>query len=120
MYKAQKVQKYALNLQLQALQNLTNDDGVENLNLSSFLLAVPNDYKKLFFLLNFSGAGLYPCLALLNHSCDPSFMRCNKGNEVICVASKVKGSRFCNFKHVFLTFWALYLLLFDLETIGVN
>ena len=36
-----------------------------------------------------SGAGLYPCLALLNHSCDPSFMRCNKGNEVICVASKV-------------------------------
>ena len=34
------------------------------------------------------GAGLYPCLALLNHSCDPSFMRANKGNEVICVASK--------------------------------
>ena len=34
------------------------------------------------------GAGLYPCLALVNHSCDPSFMRCNKGNEVICVASK--------------------------------
>ena len=34
------------------------------------------------------GAGLYPCLALVNHSCDPSFMRCNKGNEVICVASR--------------------------------
>ena len=29
-YKAQKVQKYALNLQLQALQILTNDDEVEN------------------------------------------------------------------------------------------
>merc|ERR1719189_1523381 len=43
------------------------------------------------------GAGLYPCLALLNHSCDPSFMRCNKGNEVICVASKhiKKGQEIC-------------------------
>ena len=29
-YKAQKVQKYALNSQLQALQILTNDDEVEN------------------------------------------------------------------------------------------
>jgi hypothetical protein len=29
-YKAQKIQKYALNLQLQALQILTNDDEVEN------------------------------------------------------------------------------------------
>ena len=28
-YKAQKVHKYALNLQLQALQILTNDDEVE-------------------------------------------------------------------------------------------
>ena len=28
-YKAQKVQKYALNSQLQALQILTNDDEVE-------------------------------------------------------------------------------------------
>ena len=66
-------------------------------NLTSALL-VPNDYlQKLFFSLNFSGAGLYPCLALLNHSCDPSFMRCNKGNEVICVASKVTGSRFWEF-----------------------
>ena len=35
-YKAQKVQKYAL----QALQILTNDDEVENWRLSSFLLAV--------------------------------------------------------------------------------
>ena len=37
-YKAQKVQKYALNSQ--ALQILTNDDEVENWSLSSFLLAV--------------------------------------------------------------------------------
>jgi hypothetical protein len=29
-YKAQNVQKYALNSQLQALQILTNDDEVEN------------------------------------------------------------------------------------------
>ena len=39
-YKAQKVQKYALDSQLQALQILTNDDEVENWSLSSFLLAV--------------------------------------------------------------------------------
>ena len=39
-YEAQKVQKYALNSQLQALQILTNDDEVENVRLSSFLLAV--------------------------------------------------------------------------------
>ena len=39
-YKAQKVQKYALNSQLQALQILTNDDEVENWSLFSFLLAV--------------------------------------------------------------------------------
>ena len=39
-YKAQKVQKYAVNSQLQALQILTNDDEVENWSLSSFLLAV--------------------------------------------------------------------------------
>ncbi len=26
------------------------------------------------------GSAVYPSLALLNHSCDPSFMRCNKGN----------------------------------------
>ena len=30
LYRAQKVQKYALNSQLQALQILTNDDEVEN------------------------------------------------------------------------------------------
>ena len=41
-YKAQKVQKYALNWQLQTLQILTNDDEVENWSLSSFLLAVRN------------------------------------------------------------------------------
>lgn len=43
------------------------------------------------------GAGLYPCLALLNHGCEPSFMRCNKGNVVICVASKTikKGQEIC-------------------------
>ena len=39
-FKVQKVQKYALNSQLQALQILTNDDEVENWSLSSFLLAV--------------------------------------------------------------------------------
>ena len=39
-YKAEKVQKYALNSQLQALQILTNDDEFENWSLSSFLLAV--------------------------------------------------------------------------------
>ena len=41
-YKAQPVQKYALNSQLHALQILTNDDEVENWSLSSFRLAVPN------------------------------------------------------------------------------
>ena len=40
MCKAQKVQKYTLDSQLQALQILTNDDEVENWSLSSFLLAV--------------------------------------------------------------------------------
>ena len=30
LYKAQKVQKYALNSQLQALEILTNDDEIEN------------------------------------------------------------------------------------------
>ena len=35
-----KSQKYALNSQLQALQIFTNDDEVENLRLSSFLLAI--------------------------------------------------------------------------------
>lgn len=34
------------------------------------------------------GAAIYPTLALFNHGCDPSFMRCNNGNAVICVASK--------------------------------
>lgn len=34
------------------------------------------------------GAAMYPTLALFNHSCEPSFMRCNYGNSVICVASK--------------------------------
>ena len=38
MYKAKKVQ-YALNSQLQALQILTNHDEVENVHLTSFLLA---------------------------------------------------------------------------------
>ena len=40
MYKAQKVQKYALNSHLQALQILKNDDEVENWSLFSFFLAV--------------------------------------------------------------------------------
>ena len=34
------------------------------------------------------GAAIYPSLALFNHQCDPSFMRCNKGNSVICVSNK--------------------------------
>ena len=38
--KAQKVQKYALDSQLQALQILTNDDEVQNWSLSTLLLAV--------------------------------------------------------------------------------
>ena len=55
-YKAQKVQKYALNSQLQALQNLTNDDEVENWRLSSFLLAVLSILIKAMILkLNQSG-----------------------------------------------------------------
>ena len=41
-YKAQKVQKYALNSKIQTLQILKNDDEIENWSLSSFLLAVPN------------------------------------------------------------------------------
>ena len=48
LYKVQKVQKYALNLQLQALQIFTNDDEVENLSLSSFLLAVQNHLVTMF------------------------------------------------------------------------
>ena len=39
-YKSQKVQKCALNSQLQALQILTIDDEVENWSVSSLLLAV--------------------------------------------------------------------------------
>ena len=46
-FKAQKVQKCALNSQLQALQILTNDDEVENWSLSSFLLAVENESNRL-------------------------------------------------------------------------
>ena len=34
------------------------------------------------------GAAIYPTLALFNHACDPSFMRCNKGNGVIAVANR--------------------------------
>ena len=34
------------------------------------------------------GAAIYPTLALFNHACDPSFMRCNKGNGVVCVANR--------------------------------
>ena len=45
LYKTQKVQKYALNSQLHALQILTNNDEVENWSLSSFLLAVLNQNK---------------------------------------------------------------------------
>ncbi|CAB4068177.1 unnamed protein product [Lepeophtheirus salmonis] len=34
------------------------------------------------------GAGIYPLLAMFNHSCDPSFMRCNIENKVWCISSK--------------------------------
>ena len=47
LYKAQKVQKYALNWQLLALQILKNDDEVENWSLSSFLLAVQRSASSL-------------------------------------------------------------------------
>ena len=40
LYKAPKVQKYALNSKLQAYQILTKDSEVENWSLSSFVLAV--------------------------------------------------------------------------------
>ena len=39
-YKSPKIQKCALNSQLQALQILKNDDEFEHRSLSSFLLAV--------------------------------------------------------------------------------
>ena len=43
------------------------------------------------------GAAIYPTLALFNHACDPSFMRCNKGNGVVCVANRriLKGKIKC-------------------------
>ena len=44
-YKAQKIQKYALNSQQQALQILTNDDEVVNVCPSSFLIAVHTKLK---------------------------------------------------------------------------
>ena len=47
-YKAQKVQKCAINSNLQALQILTINDEVENLNLSSFLLAAKMSYQILY------------------------------------------------------------------------
>jgi hypothetical protein len=28
-------------------------------------------------------------LALFNHSCDPSFMRCNRGRLILCVANRL-------------------------------
>ena len=34
------------------------------------------------------GAAIYPTLALLNHSCNPDFMRCNRGKGVVCVANR--------------------------------
>lgn len=34
------------------------------------------------------GAGMFPSLALFNHSCKPDFMRCNPGNGVVCVANR--------------------------------
>ncbi len=34
------------------------------------------------------GAAIYPTLALLNHSCNPDFMRCNRGKGIVCVANR--------------------------------
>ena len=34
------------------------------------------------------GAGVYLTGALFNHSCDPSFMRCNVGKELVSVTNK--------------------------------
>jgi hypothetical protein len=55
------------------------------------------------------GAGLYTCLSLHNHSCNSSFMRCNKGRDVICVTTKtiVKGItlKYCqNLQHLLFHF----------------
>ena len=45
------------------------------------------------------GAAIYPTLALLNHSCNPDFMRCNRGKGVVCVANRdiKKGSEVWEF-----------------------
>ena len=32
--------------------------------------------------------GLFVNISRFNHACDPSFMRCNKGNGVVCVANR--------------------------------
>lgn len=34
------------------------------------------------------GAGVFPTCALFNHSCDPSFMRCNFGKGMVSVANR--------------------------------
>jgi hypothetical protein len=41
------------------------------------------------------GSGLYASVSLLNHSCSPSYMRCNKGRDMICAANKkiLKGNK---------------------------
>eukprot|EP00095_Tigriopus_kingsejongensis_P011484 maker-scaffold626_size122949-snap-gene-0.33 protein:Tk11484 transcript:maker-scaffold626_size122949-snap-gene-0.33-mRNA-1 annotation:"set and mynd domain-containing protein 4-like" len=43
------------------------------------------------------GAAIYPSLALFNHGCNPDFMRCNRGNSVLCVANRLikKGEEIC-------------------------
>ena len=57
-YKSQKVHKWALNSQLQALQTLTNDDEFENWRLSSFFLAVRNRWFGFFIIFHFCLASL--------------------------------------------------------------
>ena len=56
------------------------------------------------------GAAIYPTLALFNHGCDPSFMRCNNGNSVICVASKAISAGDEIFEN--------YGLMFTVKTLG--
>jgi tetratricopeptide (TPR) repeat protein len=34
------------------------------------------------------GAAVFPTLALFNHACKPDFMRCNRGNGVVCIANR--------------------------------
>ena len=66
-YKAQKVQKYALISQPQALQILKNDNEVENWSLSTFFLAVRYLHK---YIWKFGKK----CMARMKGSCAKQFL----------------------------------------------